>query len=45
VNAVNQILEMSTKETMEMAKKLVKVALQENLGAEAGKGANVDTSA
>jgi hypothetical protein len=44
-DAVNQIMQMASKENIEMAEKLVKVTLQLSLGAEAGKGGMVDTTA
>jgi hypothetical protein len=44
VNALNQIMEMATQESLDMAKKLMKVAVQESVGAEQGKGGSVDTT-
>ena len=43
VEALNQVLEMATTKSLEMAEKLVKVALETATGLETGKGANIDT--
>ena len=43
VEAINQILQMANKESIEMAEKLMKVAVE--MGLEVGKGENFDAVA
>jgi hypothetical protein len=44
VDAVNQILMMASKESLEMAEKLMKVTVQAAVGKDAGKGGGVDVT-
>lgn len=44
IQTVNDILKMTTKKSMDMADKLMKVTVSEAVGAEIGKGQNVDLS-
>ena len=45
VDAMNQVMMMAQNATLEQAKKLVQVQVEQKVGAEAGKGAAVDVSA
>jgi hypothetical protein len=44
-DAVNQVLETSTKAAMDLAEKLMKVSVTMAVGVESGKGQNFDVSA
>lgn len=44
IQSVNDVLKMVTKKSMDMEEKLMKVTVSEAVGAETGKGQNVDLS-
>jgi hypothetical protein len=45
IQAVNSILQMTTKKSIDAAEKLMKVTVASAVGAETGKGANFDVEA
>ncbi len=45
VEALNEVMQQASAKSIDMAEKLVKVALEMSLGKEPGKGANIDTYA
>lgn len=44
IKAVNDVLQMTTKKSMDVAEKMMKVTVADAVGAELGKGKSVDLS-